>query len=94
LWLLNRTPPPLLTAFILETTNRLITVVFKFVPLRLGVDEAATAFLTQQVLGLGARAGLSTAIVRKVRMLFWAIAGGLVLVREGLNPSALRRGRE
>jgi hypothetical protein len=46
------------------------------------------------VLGLGARAGLSTAIVRKVRMLFWAIAGGLVLVREGLNPSALRRGRE
>lgn len=94
LWLLNGTPPPLLTAFILETTNRLITVVFKFVPLRLGVDEAATAFLTQQVLGLGARAGLSTAIVRKVRMLFWSIAGGLVLVREGLNPSGLPRGHE
>jgi hypothetical protein len=62
--------------------------------LRLGVDEAATAFLTQQVLGLGARAGLSTAIVRKVRMLFWSIAGGLVLVREGLNPSGLPRGHE
>jgi hypothetical protein len=91
LWLLNGTPPPLLTAFILETTNRLITVVFKFVPLRIGVDEAATAFLTQQVLGIGARAGLSTAIVRKVRVLFWAIAGGMVLVREGFTPGTRSR---
>jgi len=90
LWLINGAPPALLNAFILETTNRLITVVFKVVPLRLGVDEAATAFLTQQVLGLGARTGLSTAIVRKVRVLFWAIAGGLVLVREGLSPGTLR----
>jgi len=91
LWLINwPVPPALLTAFILETTNRLITVVFKFVPLRLGVDEAATAFLTQQILGLGARSGLSTALVRKVRVLFWAVAGGLVLVRRGLGTGTLR----
>jgi hypothetical protein len=90
LWLINGTPPTLMTAFILETANRLITVVFKFVPLRIGVDEAATAFLTQQVLGMGARPGLSTAIVRKVRVLFWAVAGGLVLVREGFTPGTLR----
>jgi hypothetical protein len=90
LWLLNGVPPPLITAFVVETTNRLIIVVFKFVPLRLGVDEAATAFLTQQVLGLGARPGLSMAIVRKVRVLFWAVVGGLVLVREGLTPGMLR----
>jgi hypothetical protein len=90
LWLINGAPPPLLTAFILETAYRLITVVFKFVPLRLGVDEAATALLAQQVLGLGAGTGLSTAIVRKVRVLFWAVAGGLVLLREGLSPGTLR----
>jgi hypothetical protein len=89
LWLINGTPPTLMTAFILETANRLITVVFKFVPLRIGVDEAATAFLTQQVLGMGARPGLSTAIVRKVRVLFWAVAGGLLLVREGFTPGTL-----
>jgi hypothetical protein len=91
LWLITSDgpPPTWLTAFIVETANRLITVVFKFVPLRLGVDEAATAFLTQQVLGLGARPGLSTAIVRKVRVLFWAMAGGLVLVRQGLTPGTL-----
>jgi hypothetical protein len=52
------------------------------------VDEAATAFLTQ-VLGFGPRTGLSTAIVRKVRMLFWAIVGGLILVREGFTPGTL-----
>jgi hypothetical protein len=93
LWLLNGARPALMTAFIVETAYRLITVVFKFVPLRLGVDEAATAFLTQQVLGLGARPGLSIAIVRKVRVLFWAVAGGLVLVREGLAPGTLRAGQ-
>ena len=90
LWLINASTPTLMTAFLVETTNRLITVVFKFVPLRLGVDEAATAFLTQQVLGMGARPGLSTAIVRKVRMLFWSVAGGLVLVREGFTPDRSR----
>jgi hypothetical protein len=89
LWLIGAAPT-LLDAFLVETTNRLITVVFKFVPLRLGVDEAATAFLTQQILLMGARPGTSTAIVRKVRVLFWAVAGGIVLVREGLTPGTLR----
>ena len=39
------TPPTLLVAFILETANRLTNVVFKFVPMRLGVDEAGSALL-------------------------------------------------
>ena len=87
LWILAGHPPAVLTAFILETANRLITVVFKVVPLRLGVDEAATAYFAQ-VLGLGVRPGLSMAIVRRVRVLFWAVAGGLILVREGLTRRA------
>ena len=85
LWLLNGAPPGLMTAFILETANRLVTVVFKIVPLRVGVDEAATAYVSQ-LLGLGTRTGLSMAIIRKVRMLFWALAGGVLLVREGFAP--------
>jgi hypothetical protein len=85
LWLLNGTAPPLMTAFILETANRLVTVVFKIVPLRLGVDEAATAYVSQ-LLGLGSRPGLSMAIIRKVRMLVWALAGAVLLVREGFAP--------
>jgi hypothetical protein len=92
LWLINRTPPDWLIAFILETANRFIQAAFKFVPLRLGVDEAMTSLLTEQVLGLGAQIGLSMAIVRKVRVLFWAMAGGLVLVREGLTSGTRTAG--
>ena len=83
LWFLSGAPPHLLTSFILETTNRLITVVFKFVPLRLGVDEAGTALFTQ-VLGLGANTGVAIAIVRKARVLFWTAVGAVLLVRSGI----------
>jgi hypothetical protein len=84
LWMLDGSPPPVLTAFILETANRLITVVFKFVPLRLGVDEAGTAGFAR-IVGLGAATGLSLAIVRRVRILFWAGAGGVLLLRRGIR---------
>jgi hypothetical protein len=83
LTLLYGSAPALLTSFILETTNRLIQVVFKFVPLRLGVDEAGTAVFTQ-VLGLGSQTGVTLAIVRKARVLFWTAAGAVLLLREGL----------
>jgi lysylphosphatidylglycerol synthase-like protein len=86
LWLMNGAAPPLMTSFILETTNRLITVVFRFVPLRLGVDEAATAFFTD-ALGLGATQGITLALVRKARILFWAAVGALLLVRQGFTPT-------
>ena len=89
LWLLYGNAPPLLTSFIFETANRLITVVFKFVPLRLGVDEAGTAIFAQ-VLGLGTQTGVALAIVRKVRVLFWTAAGGILLLREGLSARAPR----
>lgn len=87
LWLLHGTAPTVLTAFLFETANRLINVVFKVVPLRLGVDEAGTAgFAT--LIGLPAKTGLALAIIRKARMLFWAVAGGILLVREGLSGRA------
>lgn len=89
LWLLYGAPPPLLTSFIFETANRLITVVFKFVPLRLGVDEAGTAIFAQ-VLTLGTQTGVALAIVRKVRVLFWTAAGAILLLREGLSARAPR----
>jgi hypothetical protein len=86
LYLLGNAHPGLLTCFILETANRLIQVVFKVVPLRLGVDEAATAWFTR-ILGLGPTTGVALAIVRKVRMLFWTGIGALLMIREGLDAS-------
>lgn len=87
LWLLSPGAPTLLTAFLLETANRLITVAFKFVPLRLGVDEAGSAMFAP-LIGLSPKTGIALAIIRKLRMLFWAIAGGILLVRAGLSGRA------
>ncbi len=78
------TPPTLIVAFILETFNRLTTVVFKFVPMRLGVDEVGSAVLTT-ALGYSSAVGVTLAIVRKVRMLCWTLVGVLFLARRGLG---------
>jgi hypothetical protein len=76
--------PSLLLAFILEAANRLITVLFKFVPMRTGVDEAGTGSLTQ-ILGYGVGLGVTIALVRKGRMIVWSLIGGALLVRRGLS---------
>ena len=55
-------------AFVLEAAGRFITVAFKFVPYRLGVDELGSGSVAQ-VLGLGAPVGVALAIVRRVRIL-------------------------
>jgi len=87
--LLGGAAPGLLTTFILEAVNRTIMVLFKFVPLRIGVDEAGTELLAR-TLGLGAGVGVTMAIVRKVRMLFWTAVGVVFLVRRGLARQAAR----
>jgi hypothetical protein len=78
--------PTLIVAFILETFNRLTTVVFKFVPMRLGVDEAGSGLLIT-VLGYSSATGVTLAIVRKVRMLCWTAIGVLFLARRGFRTS-------
>ena len=81
---ISDTPPTILTAFVLESVNRVITMVFKFVPLRVGVDEAGTGLVTR-VLRFGETAGVTLAIVRKARMLFWMAIGIMLLVGRGLS---------
>jgi Lysylphosphatidylglycerol synthase TM region len=76
--------PTLLTAFILESVNRVINVVFKFIPFRLGVDEAGTGMLAR-ALGFTAAIGAALAIVRKGRDLFWTGIGVALMVRRGLS---------
>jgi hypothetical protein len=88
LWWLLGAQPHLLIAFILEAAGRLLTVVFKFVPLQMGVSEAGTAFLTG-VLGLGPTLGTTLGLVRKVRMICWTAVGTLLLVRRGLSASSV-----
>jgi hypothetical protein len=80
--LIGRSSQTLPLAIVLETVNRVTTVVFKFVPLRLGVDEAGSGLATQ-VLALGSAPGVTIAIIRKARTLCWAAAGIALLVRQG-----------
>ena len=46
-WLIQGRPPALMTAFIFEGANRLVQVLFKFVPFRTGVDELTTGSFTR-----------------------------------------------
>jgi len=69
-----------LTALVLGTVERLITVAFKFVPLRLGVDQAGSGSVAD-VLGIGSATGVTIATVRTARNLFWAAVGLMMLAR-------------
>ncbi|HEX8143389.1 MAG TPA: lysylphosphatidylglycerol synthase domain-containing protein [Pyrinomonadaceae bacterium] len=74
----------LLTAFVLESVNRVINVVFKFIPLRMGVDEMGSGWVTH-VLKLGKASGVTLAIIRKARVICWTALGVALLVRRGLS---------
>ena len=84
LWFISETRPSLMTAFMLESVNRFINVVFKFVPMRVGVDEAGTGMLAK-ILGLTTATGVSLAIVRKARILAWTGIGVLLITLRGLS---------
>ena len=68
----------LFAAFMVETVNRVVNMFFAFVPMRIGVDEGGAALVLETV-GYGAAEGVSLAIIRKIRTLFW-VALGLVMV--------------
>ena len=68
----------LVEAFVLETAGRLIVVAFKFVPYRLGVDEAGSAMVAR-ALTLDPAVGVALALVRRIRVLFWNVVGLMLL---------------
>ena len=83
--------PTLLTAFVLESVNRVIIVVFKFIPFRTGVDEGGTGKVSV-VLGFTDAIGVTLAIVRKARDLFWTAVGMALILRRGLSLKNLEQG--
>jgi hypothetical protein len=85
-WLDPAGAPTFSQSVIFEALNRVQMLAFKFVPFRVGVDEALTGALAP-VLAVPAAVGVTLAVVRKVRNLFWA-AIGLALMAWGT-----RRGR-
>jgi hypothetical protein len=61
-------------ALVLETVSRAVTIAFKMLPMRLGVDEAGAAAFAAR-LGLGSATGITLALVRRMRLLCWSAVG-------------------
>lgn len=83
IWLITGQWLPL-AAFVLDTFNRVVNVVFRMVPLRIGVDQV-TASIVAPAVGLDPTLGVTLALVRTGRMLVWAIVGLALGVRKGLR---------
>ena len=88
LYLSPNAAPSFRQAFILESVNRIINVTFKFVPLRAGVDEGGTGQVSK-VLGFTKATGVTLAIVRKGRDIFWSTIGVALLLRKGFSLSSV-----
>lgn len=70
----------LVDAFVLESAGRLVIMLLKVIPFRMGVDEVGAAVVAT-ALGLPASHGVALALVRKLRILVWNAAGLVVLAR-------------
>jgi hypothetical protein len=85
-WLMGARAPTLAMAIVFEAVNRINTVLFKFVPFRVGVDEAITGALAPLV-SVEPATGVALAVVRKIRNLLWA---GVGLAAIAANPARRR----
>jgi hypothetical protein len=81
---ITATMPELLTAFLLESVSRIITIVFKLIPFVIGVDEAGAQFVTE-TLAIGASIGVTLAVIRKGRILLWTAVGLVLIVKRGFS---------
>jgi len=84
-WLVLRHLPgggrtTLVDAFLMESAGRFVTIAFKFIPYRLGIDEAGSGAVAQ-VLGLNPVTGVTLALVRRLRIIVLNAFGLLRLVR-------------
>ncbi len=82
--------PSILNSFLLESVSRFIAIMFKLVPLVIGVDEAGSQFMSQ-TLALAAGMGVTIAIIRKGRILFWTAIGIILIIKRGLSISDISK---
>jgi hypothetical protein len=63
-----------LDALVFDALNRILNVVFRMIPMRMGVDEFSGAELAQAI-GMPAGIGVALGIIRKLRIFVWAGVG-------------------
>jgi hypothetical protein len=74
----------LLKALVLEAVGRVINVLFKFIPMRFGVDEAGNLMLARP-LALPQAGLVALPLVRKARIMVWTALGIALLLMRGLT---------
>jgi hypothetical protein len=77
-----------------EAINRGVTMVFKMIPMRIGIDEASAAFLAAR-LSISPSTGVMVALVRKLRVFFWTALGLLAVALRAFRrwaPARIRGG--
>ena len=83
-WLLPA-PPSLAQAVMFSALDRTINIAFKFVPLKLGVDEFSSGEMAGW-LGWDPATGVALALIRKVRSIAW-VGVGLALIAAHPSPA-------
>lgn len=78
------TSPTFFESFLLESVNRGVIIIFKLVPFVVGVDEAS-AQMVAETFAMGAGVGVTLAIIRKGRTLFWTAVGVILIVVRGIH---------
>lgn len=68
-------------AFLMESAGRFVMIAFKFIPYRLGIDEAGSGAVAQ-VLGLNPVTGVTLALLRRLRIIFLNVFGLIRLARQ------------
>ena len=76
-WLLPA-PPTVAEAIIFSALDRATIITFKFVPFRLGIDEALSGGMAF-VLGWPQATGVALALIKKIRSIAW-VGVGLMLI--------------
>jgi len=87
-WVLGEHALTFAQAVVFEALNRVVTVAFKFVPFRIGVDEAFSGALAA-ALAIDPAAGVALAVVRKIRTLIWSGVGLAIVAAHPARGAAV-----
>jgi uncharacterized membrane protein YbhN (UPF0104 family) len=79
-------PITLVDSYLIEAYTKVLEAATIIIPAGIGTFEGGNAMILQ-LLSLGAAPGVSLALIRRVRSLFWAALGLLVLLRYSLRST-------
>jgi hypothetical protein len=84
IWLVTDVSSPLF-ALVLDTFNRVVNIVAKVIPFRIGVDQVTSESVAVAI-GMAPAIGTTVSLIRTGRMAVWAAVGLALLTRRGIAP--------